>query len=453
MRKKKIKWDTSLITGGKPVKNTAIVISEQSSSPPAESRSKAKSRYQKIANDRWENPVSGYGMAGYDPVASTVFERNASLDLFQIDHLYEYDWLAGRIIEALVDAALQKGFTIKNDKNPEGAIEVAKLLKQWKTKTHTKHLGYQSRQYGGAAKINYINDGLPSAFPVNWKMIKSVDQSKICGRFYCRPHIFHNDPTNLKTFKTPWIYQVFDVGYYGISATNAGSHYQLHADRLSWLDGSYLPDHLKIKNWGAGNSILVRVNEALRAYGSSIQSLSATIQDFVTKVLKIQDMDDLLEENEEELNFRIRMADAKSNLHGTSVIGEGEDLFKISTPITGLPQSIVILMDTVSAAAHTPKSKLFGNLTGTLGSSSGKYDRSNWDNQVETYQNEQLTPVIEDDVRLACAILEYNYEDFEVNWPDVTETGEKETAQTRKLNAEAYAIEIKNEEALAGNGE
>lgn len=411
-------------------------------------KSAANGKRQKFALDRWENYQSGFGQIGTDPVASTIYNRATQLPLYELEALYRKDWLTQRIIEALPDAAVQKGCEITSETDETGAEEVSELLKQWKTKTHTKHLAYQGRLYGGAAKINYINDGLPSAYPINWRMIKSVDQSVVAGRFYCRPWRFYSDPTDLKRFKKPWLYQVFEISYSMLIPV-----YTVHEQRLSWLDGTYLPDHLRISNWGAGDSVLERVHEALRAYGSSIQSLSATIQDFVTKVLKVENLDDLLEENEEELEYRIRMADARSSIHGTAVIGPEEDFFKISTPITHLPESIVILMDTVSAAANTPKSKLFGNLTGTLGSSSGKYDRSNWDNQVETFQNEILTPVIEDDMKLACAITGTKFEDLTLTWPDVKEKGEKETAQTRKLNAEAEAIEIQNEKARAGENE
>lgn len=424
-QKKKLDWQTSLITG-----NESYEVLKQPGS---------NNRPYKVAVDRWENHTSGFGMVGRDPVASTFYNRNVGLQFYELDALYK-DWLSGRIVEALPDAATQKGFTIESEKDPEGAEGVSELLKKWKTKTHVKHLAYQARQYGGAAKINYIDDGMPTAYPINWRMIKSVDKMKICGRFYCRPLIFYNDPTDLKNFGDPWIYQVFQISYGAFIPT-----FQVHESRLSWMDGTYLPDHLKIHNWGAGDSILERVNEALRAFGSSIQALSAIIHDFVTKVLKIENMDDLLEENEAELEYRVRMADARSSIHSTAVVGPDEEIYKISTPITGLPQSIIILMDVVSAASHTPKSKLFGNSTGTLGSSSGKYDRSNWDDQTETFQNEQLTPAVEDDMRLASAILEVNFDDLELKWADVREQGEKETAQTRKLNAEAEKIELETE--------
>ena len=443
---KKKDWQTELITGGKSLPVQANIVKYDTiSHTPARSRNYRRQN-RGVALDRWENPNNGFGMIGVDPVPSTMYQQGLRLGLHQIDALYRKDWLAQRIIELLPDAAIQKGFVIESETDTDGAKAVTKLLKKWKTKTEVKHLAYQARQYGGAAKINSINDGLPTAFPVNWRMIKSVDQTKICGRFYCRPEIFYDDPNDLTTYKKPWIYQVFEITYGTFSSV-----YQVHEERLSWLDGSYLPDHLRITNWGAGDSVLERVEEALKAYGSSIQSLSATIQDFVTKVLRIENMDDLLEENEPELQYRVEMADARSSIHGTAVIGPQEDMKKISTPITGLPESIVILMDTVSAAANTPKSKLFGNLTGTLGSSSGRYDRSNWDNQTETFQNEQLTPVIEDDMRLACAIENVNFDDLELIWADVKEQGEKETAQTRKLNAEAEAIELKNEEFKKGN--
>ncbi len=441
---KHFNWQTDLITG------EDNVASDDGDNNFSIDRNRLpslrKNNHRLTAFDRWENPVSGFGMIGVDPVVSTIYQRSLSLGLYQIDALYRKDWLAQRIIELLPDAAIQKGFLIKSETNEEGAKAITKLLKQWKTKTKSKHLAYQARQYGGAAKINSMNDGLPSQFPVNWRMLKSVDRSIICGRFYCRPIIWYSDPTDLKRYKRPWIYQVFEIVHGTFVPVS-----NVHEERLSWMDGTYLPDHLKITNWGAGDSVLERVEESLKAFGTSIQSASATIQDFVIKVLKIDNMDDLLEENEAELQYRVQMADARSNIHGTAVIGPGEDMKKISTPITGLTGLIVLLMDIISAAAQTPKSKLFGNLTGTLGSSSGKYDRSNWDNQVETFQNEQLTPVIEDDMRMVTAILRLDFDDYELVWNDVKEKGEKETAETRKLNAEAEKIELENEQSKKGN--
>ena len=50
-------------------------------------------------------------------------------------------------------------------------------------------------------------------------------------------------------------------------------------------------------------------------------------------------------------------------------------------------------------------------------------------------------------MRLACAIEGVNFDDLTLVWPDVKEQGEKEAAQTRKLNAEAEAIEIQNEKS------
>ena len=398
----------------------------------------------RVALDRWENPVSGYGAEGVDPVAATFFQWNRSLSLHELDALYK-NWLARRIVQELPNAALQRGFMITSEKNESGAEAVTKLLKKWKTELYVKYLGYQARQYGGASKINSIDDGLPSGMPVNWRMVKDIEQVDVIGRFYARPTVFYADPYELKTFKKPWIYQVTDIAYNVPIPT-----YQVHHERLTWMDGLYLPNHLRIQNWGSGDSVLEIVNEEMKAYGSSIQSLSGTIQDFVIKVFQVEDMEDLLEENEEELAYRVRMANAQSNVHKTSVIGKDEDLKKISTPITGLPDSVGLLMDAVSAAAQMPKSKLFGHMTGTLGSSSGKYDRGNWDDQVETFQREKAQPAIEDDMKIACAITGTNFEDLTLNWPQVREKGEQEVATIRKTNAEAEKIELENEIMKSG---
>ena len=433
MAAKVLEWHEHLITG------------EQGRFPyPSVPAVKKKSK--SVALDRWENPVSGYGAEGVDPVASTFYSYTRSLSLHELDALYK-NWLARRIVQELPNAALQRGFKITSEKDEAGAEAVTKLLKEWKTELYVKYLGYQARQYGGAAKINAINDGLPTGMPVNWRMVKGIEQVNVIGRFYARPIIFYSDPSDLKTFKQPWVYQITDIAYNIPIPT-----YQVHHERLTWMDGLYLPNHLKVRNWGSGDSVLEIVNEEMKAYGSSIQSLAATIQDFVIKVFKVEDMEDLLEENEEELAYRVRMANAQSNIHKTSVIGGGEDIKKISTPITGLPQSVGLLMDAVSAAAQMPKSKLFGHMTGILGSSSGKYDRGNWDDQVENFQREKAQPAIEDDMKIACAITGANFEDLTLEWPPVREKGEQEVAKIRKTNAEAEKIELENEEKQKENG-
>lgn len=434
---KNANWLNNLLTGGQ---TQAKAISKRNRMP------------LKTAADRYENQVNSFGTMGADPMASTYFQPDQTLLLREIESIYRYNWLGGRIIEALPNAAMQKGFCIKSRKNaqgnkidPEGAEKVFKMLESWDTEIHATHHAYQARLYGGAAKINYINDGLPPVYPVNMLTIKSLDQSKICGRYYCRPTVPYSDPFDLKTFGKTLLYQVYEISLFSPLPA-----YQIHNSRLSWMDGSYLPDHLRIQNWGAGDSILVRVNEALKGFGSSIQALTATIEDFVTKVFQIEDLDDLIETNEDELAFRVRMADAKRSIHGTAVIGPEEDIKKISTPITGLPESINLQMDVVSAASGQPKSQLFGNMTGTLGSSSGKYDKDTWVAQVKDYQKKKYAPVIKDDMRYACAIQKVNFEDLELTWNDVAEKGEKETAETRKINAEAENIELQNEQMRLG---
>ena len=440
-KKKHHDWQTSLISGGNIVSKpkTKILTDGGVKNNIVKSR---KNRPLRIATDRYENQNNNFGMVGYDPVASTFFRHGLRMSLNEIEALYRQDWLTQRIIEALPNAAMQKGFGITSKKNPDGAEKVLEILKKWKTKERTKQVNYQARLYGGAAKINFVNDGLPTAYPINWPMVRSVDRFVILGRYYCRPHVFYSDPFDLKTFNQPWIYQSYEISYGASMPT-----YDVHNQRLTWINGTYLPDHLKITNWGAGDTVLERVQEICKAHGTSIQSIAATIQDFVTKVLQIEDMDDLLEENEPELRYRVEMANAANSIHKTSVIGPGESLKKISTPITGLPDSIVLIMDVASAAADQPKSILFGNLTGTLGSSSGKHDRLTWHDKVETFQQEKCEPVIVDDMRLAAAITGVDTDDFEIVWPDLTEKGEKETAETRKLNAEAHEIELRNEKS------
>lgn len=401
------------------------------SNRPAPVAAKPSRRRRRTAGDRWYSETSSFGAYGSDPMASTYFGAGLNLDFSALEYLYKYNWLARRIIEALVNDATRKGFRIISTISQDEADRITRWLKKWKTLLNVKHHAYQARLYGGAAKINYIEDGMPTAYPVNYANVKGVRQTKIINRFHCLPWHFYVNPVELDRFETPWVYQVQQYAYGRMI-----ERYEVHESRLAWMDGAYLPEHMRVANWGSGDSVLVAVIEELRNHGTSIQSAAATIQDYVTKVLKIDNLEDLLEENEADLQYRVEQADARANVHSTSVIGPNEELKKISTTITGLPELIVILMDVVSGAANTPKSKLFGHMTGSLGSSSGKYDKDNWNDQVETYQTDILTPSVEADIRLACAIERIDFETLMVEWLTVREK-EKEAAEVGLLDEQA----------------
>ena len=63
---------------------------------------------------------------------------------------------------------------------------------------------------------------------------------------------------------------------------------------------------------------------------------------------------------------------------------------------------------------------------------------------------EKYTPFIERDMKIACLILNVNFEDLVLIWPNIREQGAKEEAETRLINAQARMTEIESNRMEAG---
>lgn len=396
----------------------------------------------KRAADRWFNYLSSFGSFGSDPMASTFFGQGEKLTQQTLEYMYEHDWMCRKMIESLPDAGTRKGFEI-NVKTKEGKDPLKKHLKQrdvllrqlddWESLKKSRHLNYQARLYGGAAKLYFTEDAYnQSKYPLVLPTVRKLAKTSIIHAFYCQPKFFYTNYNDLERFKDPQVYRIQEHSIAGMIPI-----YDMHHTRMVRVDGAYLPDHLKIKNWGWGNSVLQVAFEAIRSLGVAFQSLGAIIQDFVTKVLKLDNFEDLLEDNEEELNYRISQADGKSNIHNISVIGPNETLEKIAVPIQNLADIVIILMDVVAGATDTPKSEYYGHASGNLGSSSGKFDRDNRSDKIETFQDEKLILPLKKDLEIACAIHHFDINNFEIAFNSVRDKEEKTEAETWLLEERA----------------
>ncbi|GAG49815.1 unnamed protein product, partial [marine sediment metagenome] len=165
---------------------------------------------------------------------------------------------------------------------------------------------------------------------------------------------------------------------------------RIHESRIIRFDGAYLPEYLRRVNKEWHDSVLNSMNLTLKQYGTSIQAGAILFQDFITKILKLPDLGDLLmsDEGKAKLDLRIQFAIANMSSLGIVLLGEDEELNKVQTPISGLADLMDKYIDQICAASEIPRARFFGQSLGTLAGAT-ETTRTYYDT-VRSYQDEHV---------------------------------------------------------------
>lgn len=406
--------------------------------------------------DRYVNNINKFGAQGYDPQTETHYVPETPPSLQDLDNLVRYNWLARRMISAMPRAATREGFEPRsdNDSIDNKLKEVKQLLDEWKVLNYLRDGGTMANGYGMSYLVRRYNDGgMQEQFAADHSMVRGLARIHVVDHIHCQPAAFYNRPWDRRMHKEPMLYHVSIPR----PKTRTWENGYFHENRINCIEADFLPDRLKTHNLGAPDSILVPAIEALKIHGTTIQAVAALIQDYVIKVLKVNNLEEMLDEENpdgpEQLEKVTAAANAELSIGRMALIDSESDYKKISTTIAGLPDIVVISFDHVSAVIDIPKSLLFGNLTGTLGSSSGYHDRTNFYERAEFYQKHTMTPALWPFVTLACRLCGIDPTKVKIAWNKIRDEGDKEAAEieklvaeARKINAEAEAMERKLKE-------
>ena len=222
------------------------------------------------------------------------------------------------------------------------------------------------------------------------------------------------------------------------------------------FDGSWIPTQKQVANSGWHDSVLSSMISDIKNFIISNQSAGQLLQDFITKVLKMPNLSELIEnDNLNAIEARIQYAlRAMSNV-GLSLIqggdaGVAEDFEKIQTPITGFTELLDQMKDMVCAAIKVPKVKLFGQQPGKL---SGLDETIRiYDDEVAAYQETELRSPIERAYSLLLKSKENTKGEPDVwslEFNPLRKKTDKEQADIHKTQSEADANYV-NMGAISG---
>ena len=333
----------------------------QSSRNPGNLTGRSMSKNRRML-DSYKNTMSGLG-GQFDPMNRLTYNVSTVLSKGDVELLYRQDWLSRKIVEAVPDDVTRKWIDIHigDDSVVQGLNTKMKKLKVIKK---FKEALVNARLYKGSVIILGVLDGKSPDKPLDYDNIEDLLYLNVIDAYSLNVKNYYKDPFN-PNYGEPKLYRL-------CTQLKPDKHDPtndiIHESRLIRFDGAYLPEFLRRMNNGWNDSILNSINQALKQYGTSMQSGALLFQDFISKILKMPNLGDLLqsEDGRAILDLRIQYAIASLSSIGIVLIGEDEEFTKTQTPISGLSDLMDKYIEAVAAASNIPRSRLFGQSLGTL---------------------------------------------------------------------------------------
>lgn len=245
------------------------------------------------------------------------------------------------------------------------------------------------------------------------------------------------------TFGQPLIYWVSDSAF---GVTNI----PVHASRVIRFEGVRLPPRLRLLREGWGASVMDRVFTALANWNSGHLYTSQIVAEFTQGVYALNGLADMMDSDDaEDIAQRLEVIRMFQSVIGHIALdADGESFERQATNVTGLSDLLERFVDYLVANTDMPKTVILGEQPSGLNASADSEIRA-WYDHVGAQRRKIYTPPIDLILRLMMAAplgptggIVPAGELF--SWPDLWQPTEEQTATTRKLNAEARAVDVTN---------
>ena len=339
--------------------------------------------------DSWYNYRSRFGSVTRDPIMVSSYVRNRDrIKRAEAETLYEFDWLTGKVVDQVAKDATREWVRLTHDNDPDKAEKLRQEDVRLNGLGVFEEAIRLSRLHGGNVLVLGAWDGGQSApeEPLKLERVKKVAWTANVDRWLAFPQDWYRDQEDPKygTTETYTIHRLAVVG----SAVSV-----VHESRTIRFDGNPLPPLARVRNWNWGASVIDKVYDALRNWGMSNQASASIIPSFITYALKIENLQQLIANGQwSVIQQRTGEAFAQMATQNLMTYGQGEEIQKMGTPVSGLPDLIDRFMKIVSGAVDIPMSILFQAESGGLGGTASQTDRDNWFDSVKAYQETYLRP-------------------------------------------------------------
>lgn len=379
--------------------------------------------------DGFSNIMTGIGARNsrvnrtfYDPV-SCILDQNT------LTEIYRSNGMGRRVVNLIVDDAMRTFIQADNNLLNE--------LSRVQAKQHIVDAATWGRLYGGSVLVAFVDDGKSLDRPLDYSKITKLAALRSYDRYQVSWL-----PDDLSK-------NLYD-GYYGepevfMISPLEGEPFRVHRSRLQIFSGARVPNRIKAMNNYWNDSAVQAVYESLRNYCSSMNASAEIIQDFIQSVLSVNGLQNMIAQGAEScVDERIRVLNLSRSVAKMILLdAENENYSKQASSVSGLSDLIDRFAENICATTDIPFSKLTGRSPGGLGSTSHN-DLENWDNVVEAYRTDEISPKIDWLVDILEAQRVWvdgkRPASFEWEFPPLKVANELEIAEIKLKNAQVDAI-------------
>lgn len=334
-----------------------------------------------VRADGLQNVLIGMG-TGRDKGQYTKTTATIFLAQEELENLYG-EWLPRRIVDIYADQATRKGFKVLFGGDGVRAEEVQgieQVIEDLYILEHLNLAAKNSRLYGGACLLLFIDDGRPAYMPVDRRNIRRIEDIECLDRWQIAPVITEE---NLYDYSKPTYYQIISG-----DLINEPQLSYIHKDRILRFDGDWLPYRIRQRNYGWGMSSLQTVYDSFRHYWTGLNSAATLLTEFDIFVHKVRGLAAMLAAGKESsIRDRLQVNDmSKSIYRGYAIDAEKEELEFISRNFGGIGEILEKLRVDIIGASKIPHTVLFGESPSGLGST-GRSEERDFAKTLADYQS------------------------------------------------------------------
>jgi phage-related protein (TIGR01555 family) len=326
------------------------------------------------------NVLTGMG-SSRDKSQYTYTKAITFLAQEELESLYG-EWLPRRIIDIYAEQSTRKGFKVLfggEGPKAEEVVGVEQVIEDLYILESLMLASKNSRLYGGAVILMYIDDGRKADQPVDKRNIYKVEGLEVLDRYQIAPVITEEN-----------IYDYSKATHYQIIAGDLIDQPNLtyiHKDRILRFDGDWLPYRIRQRNYGWGMSNLQVIYDSFRHYWTGLNSAATLLTEFDIFVHKIRGLAAMLGAGKEgQVKDRLVVNDmSKSIYRGYAIDAEKEELEFISRNFNGIGEVLEKLRIDIIGASKIPHTLLFGESPGGLGST-GRSEERDFAKTLADYQ-------------------------------------------------------------------
>lgn len=334
-----------------------------------------------VRADGLQNVLIGMG-TGRDKAQYTKTTATVFLAQEELENLYG-EWLPRRIVDIYADQATRKGFKVLFGGEGVRAEEVQgieQVIEDLYILEHLNLAAKNSRLYGGACLLLFIDDGRPAYMPVDKRNIRRIEDIECLDRWQIAPVI---NEENLYDYSKATYYQIISG-----DLINQPQLSYIHKDRILRFDGDWLPYRIRQRNYGWGMSSLQTVYDSFRHYWTGLNSAATLLTEFDIFVHKVRGLAAMLAAGKESsIRDRLQVNDmSKSIYRGYAIDAEKEELEFISRNFGGIGEILEKLRVDIIGASKIPHTVLFGESPSGLGST-GRSEERDFAKMLADYQS------------------------------------------------------------------